>query len=76
MTNRSGRTIQRTNNDLGMNDVKWQQVGVLLRQYNDIAFIDIFNKKKEGVAIIDVLILFVLIRYFNMFKCHWNTVLS
>ena len=36
--------------------------GVSLHQENDIAAADTFNKKKESVAIIDALILFILIR--------------
>ena len=39
------------------------KVGVSLRQYNNIAVIDIFNKKKkESVAIVNALILFIFLR--------------
>ena len=51
MTNKYGRLRQRTNNlrdELiwgGMNSVRRKKVGVPFRQYNDIAVIDIFDKK-------------------------------
>ena len=42
------------------------KVGASLRQQNDIAVIDIFSKK-ESVAIIDALILFILIRSYSLY---------
>ena len=59
-TNKAKDKQSQERTDLGMNSVRWQKIGVLLRQWNDIAVIDIFNGK-ESIAIIDAFFLFIFI---------------